>query len=468
VRKQRLVFSLSLIAVNIVAFQNCSKVSFTSADATKAAAGNGGLGQPGGTGTDPNSTGGTGGTGGNGVTPPGGKTPGGITDPGGVTPPPGQNVVIYSLQPALASRATGCIMCHANIASNVITDFGFGGDGKGKDYFFGGDAATLPKGLSNTQGLAVYGDYDFSTKGAVNWGSADLTGSSVIVPYAPTTNVNVAQPTLALYLKNILSQNPNPTAQAVAVKEVKSVYIGAPNADRLRSVSGVSAGGIKFKPSDANSPAFSGLALDASGNFYTNGTDPVVCEGDLAIDGVVWLNNVKIKTDKGCRLYVTKSVFVTGTISYTSSDAGRNLQISSARAISLGLGKSCSVNGSTDSLEARLDVNSSDGSGRYQDFFTRDNANPGVMLAAVRADADAIGVLKDATCGPNGRSVGFERLLLNAPLVESRYQGLFDGAIIAELTLTSLQSLSFTFDQVFATASVLPLLTPSDYLDIQM
>ena len=159
-------------------------------------------------------------------------------------------------------------------------------------------------------------------------------------------------------------------------------------------------------------------------------------------------------------MYVTKSVFVTGTISYTSGNDDRNLQISSARAISLGLGSNCN---DYDSLHGRLsDPNET----RFADFFTRGQVNPRTMLAAVRADADAIGVLVEASCGPNGRAVGFSRLLLNAPLVESRYQGQYDGAIIAELTLTSLQALKFSFDPVFARASVLPLLSPADYLNI--
>jgi hypothetical protein len=437
----RLPIILSLTAVNLIAFQNCNKVSFSSATPNTAANVNGG-----GTGsTDPNG----GGSGGPGSTGP--------------TPPPGVNVTINTLQPALASRATGCIMCHAQIASNVITDFGFGGNGKGLNYFFGGDAATLPSGLSNNQGGAVYGDYDYQSSGGnVNWGSANLTGSQVIVPRAPTTGINVSESTLALYMKNILQNSPNASTAAVSVKEVKSVYIGAPTAARIIAVSGVSAGALKFKPASASAPAFSGLALESGGKYYTNNPNvPIVCEGDLTVDGVVWLNNAQITTEGGCRMYVTKSVFVTGPISYTSGNDNRNLQISSARAIALGLGGQCNGN---DTLNGRLGFSTDD---RFRDFFTRGQSNPATMLAEVRADADAIGVLVDAACGPNGaRAVSFNRLLLNAPLVESRYQGQYDGAIIAELTLTSLNSLKFSFDPVFTKASVLPLLSPADYLDI--
>lgn len=168
--------------------------------------------------------------------------------PLGITP--GVNPAINTIQPALVSRATGCIMCHANISSNVITDFGYGGDGLGKNYFFGGVPGVLPSGLTNDEGRSVYGDYDFAQGGNANWAAAAFpSGTKVLVPHAPTAGLSIANPadtTLALYLQDMLGQDTG--AKGVTVQEVSSVYIGAPTASRIQSVSGVSAGGLRFKP----------------------------------------------------------------------------------------------------------------------------------------------------------------------------------------------------------------------------
>ncbi len=40
---------------------------------------------------------------------------------------------IRSIEPALAVRGISCLMCHADIRANVVTDFGFG-----QNYFLGG------------------------------------------------------------------------------------------------------------------------------------------------------------------------------------------------------------------------------------------------------------------------------------------------------------------------------------------
>lgn len=370
---------------------------------------------------------------------------------------------LSTIQPSLATRTTGCIMCHASVASNIITDFGYGGDGKGLNYFFGGVAGVLPSGFTNAQGESMYGDYDFSTGGNVNWGSAHISNSAkVIVPMAPTTGINVPQSSLAEYLRSIFS-HPSAASRNVPVEEVNSLYIGAPNAQRIREAAGLATPEtFKFMPETTNSPALSGLELHSSGNYYVN-NGPLICNGDLTIDGVVWLNNLQVETDTGCRLYVTKSVFITGTIGFNSNHPLRNMQISSSRAILLGIGKTCNGSAHSDSHVERLTttINS-----RFNGAFTRDLGTPTEMLSLVKGDSDTIPGVQDATCGPTGRNVSYERLLLNAPMIQSRYQGAFSGTMISEITLTSLNSLIYAFDPVFSKTVILPLLKPQDYLTI--
>ncbi len=73
----------------------------------------------------------------------------------------------------------------------------------------------------------------------------------------------------------------------------------------------------------------------------------------------------------------------------------------------------------------------------------------------------------DASCRPDGRSVSFERILLNAPIVQSRYQGRFSGTIIAEYTLMSLNTFVFAYDTTFDNVTILPFLDSKTYLDVQ-
>jgi hypothetical protein len=421
-KKPALAIFLILGALNILTFQNCSKVGFTADQG--AAAGNDQFGNP--------------------------------------QQPPGINLALTTLQPALASRATGCIMCHANISSNVITDFGFGGDGNGTNYFFGGTAAVLPSGLTNTKGGSVYGDYDTTVaNNTTNWSAVNMTGAKVIVPQASTSEVSVSSPTLASYLRSQLSVSANATTQQVTVQEAKAVFIGAPTEERIRTIGHLAGAPFKYFPTSQTSPALAGLIVGASADVLTNSSQGITCEGDLVLDRVLWLNNATLNTETGCHIYSTKSVFITGPVTYSSTSENRNLQISSARAVSLGLGHAC--NGGVDSIAGRLTIGNES---RFNGFFTRSGASPANLLAMIKADADSIGTLQDATCGPQARAVGYDRLLLNAPVIESRYQGLFSGALIAEITLTSLGSLKFEFDPIFAKASVLPLLTPDDYLNV--
>ncbi|MDZ4675987.1 MAG: hypothetical protein SGI74_00625 [Oligoflexia bacterium] len=371
-----------------------------------------------------------------------------------------------TIQPALASRGTGCIMCHSNIGSNIITDFGYGGDGRGLNYFFGGTPSVLPFGLHNTKGNSVYGDFDLTTGSNKNWASATLTGKTITVPRAPTSDVDVSEPTLAAYLKFILANSDVEVSKAVQVKEVSSVYIGAPTADRIRAVANLSGGEtLKYIPTHSDSPALSGIQLSTLGGYFTN-ANIITCEGEVIIDGILWLNNAQINTEKGCHLYVTKSVFISGPVTFTTTNDSRNLQISSARAIALGLGRNtcASTISGLDSIAYRLGFANAS---IFTGFFTRNLGTPTEGIVSIKADADTIGVLKDAVCEPLGRNVGFERLLLNAPVVHSRYKGKFSGSIIAEITLASLGSLIFTFDPVLARVPILPLLSPSDYLTVQ-
>lgn len=64
-------------------------------------------------------------------------------------------------------------------------------------------------------------------------------------------------------------------------------------------------------------------------------------------------------------------------------------------------------------------------------------------------------------------TIGFSRLLLNAPVINSRYKGRFKGLVVAEYALFWQGKSSFEFDPIFKEVPVLPLLKDSDYLRVE-
>ena len=125
---------------------------------------------------------------------------------------------LMNLKPAVAVRGTGCIMCHAQITSNVITDFGYG-----DSYFWGGPTV---QPLDQT---SIYADESTDP----NWKFASRLGEQVIVPRASTASLaKVGAPTLAAYLQGQLAASANAGVKSTQIVEADTVYIGAPDAAR--------------------------------------------------------------------------------------------------------------------------------------------------------------------------------------------------------------------------------------------
>lgn len=364
---------------------------------------------------------------------------------------------ILRFKPALAVRGAGCFMCHGQVRSNIITDFGYQGDGQGNDYFFGQGAG----GLTPLSG-SMYGDH------GTNWRSARVW-AKVIVPEASVTQVLPAAvpQTLAAYMEAVLV-SPEAGVAAPVVEEKESVYIGAPTAARILSRAGRPAGiaeGYRFIPSSSTDVAAPVLEQDPSRAYWRNPQGRALdCDGDLVVDGILFLNNVRINTEKGCRIYATHTVIVQGTVTYAPLRTRSNLQITSSRAILLGLGYGpVHMNGA---IRQHSLVH------RFQEmwtragYFTREAGTTQEKLDRIVSEAQAVLEATDAALQPTGREVGFDRLLINAPTIQSRYQGEFKGVIIAETLLASLGQFAFHFDEVFSQVSVLPLIPAGDYLSV--
>ncbi len=138
------------------------------------------------------------------------------------------------------------------------------------------------------------------------------------------------------------------------------------------------------------------------------------------------------------------SVFIEDAITY-GPGPDQNLQITSANGIFLGFNVA--------TLDNRIiqDARGAKVSGPRSYESRADQAV---------AEANAIGSLRDAKVNNGGsfKIVPYSGLLLNAPMIHSRYLGTFKGTIIAELALFNLGNFHFEFDPVINKVNAFPLL----------
>ena len=389
-------------------------------------------------------------------------------------------------------------MCHTQIRANIATDFGLGDSMS----FVDGKTGTLygeSPVLTDTKPLTMpwYGNY-YGT-----WQLADLINGTLNVPQATIANASFlasigrSTPISLADLVQLdlgasyygaspysgqgpISTKITPPAGGPKVKELSRVYIGAPTAAQLLGLaSTLNAGTPGWETLDAST--LSGLVVrtGTGGSYITHSGGTIVCKGDIVISGTLFLNDVTIDTDGGgCRLYVTQSVFLQGRVRYTSSSGTQNLQISSARAIMMGFDTVALNAYNRVAIEARL------GGWSPDDFaLTRGPGTNSQKAAAILAEARVLGpILHDANDAANcagtmvtyeaqngGGShrtltecgIQFSHLLLNAPMVHSRYVGQVSGVVIAEIALFAPGALNFTYDPVFDSVTALPKLGSS-------
>lgn len=189
------------------------------------------------------------------------------------------------------------------------------------------------------------------------------------------------------------------------------------------------------------------LERGSGGSSYVindESTELKCATSNIVIKGTLYLRNLKVDASGGCKLYVGGSVFIEDAITY-GSGPDQNLQITSANGIFLGL--------NTGTLNRRL-IEDARGAQISGDRTYASRAEQAM------AEARAIGSLRDAKVDNGGsfKVVPFSGLLLNAPMVHSRYLGVFKGTIIAELALFNLGNFHFEFDPVINRVNAFPLL----------
>lgn len=401
---------------------------------------------------------------------------------------------IKTLKPALVVSDAHCIICHSNISGNFVTDMGASKREDGKIHLYG---------LDSDAGYTDYLYGDYNTYGSRNFISTINIKGNIMIPKAELTEASqnfaktLIQEYKSLQLKDAtqmanavgdLNQVPagtflktnapdapvslkdylntfinfrtdeffetmgvirehnffsmlNSTNNSVEITEVKTLIIDAPTADEIKAK--LSENSMRYLP-DSKGAALKNFIVH--GDFYANNDLPLECDGDVVVDGIVYLNNIKLKSKSGCRIYSTKSIFVTSDteigVDYSLSDANATLQLSSARGIIMGMGY-CSNGNSL-----------SDGRRHLESEILDDYA---------RVKKDEAPLIKDSgDCGNRSvasRKVSFERILINAPRIDSRFTGDFKGVIIAKFSLWSLGQFKFEYDSIFDKTKILPLLT---------
>ncbi len=421
------------------------------------------------------------------------------------------NNPVLDFRPALAVRAPSCLLCHARVQGDVISDFGHKSsvDTLALDNFFIGgpgypyDPATGYGSAYNINLPWTTTDPDrFDLHGHFLVPNLDMTTLSPSVPrsFFPSVSHN----NLVDHLTNKWPAN---NSDFKGYKGKSLIYIGAPTSNEIKTNSDLGNQGIKFiknTATDNDLSGFSRVQLPADGfDYYTNSQSaPMVCEGDLFVDGVVHLENLRIKTTYGCRIYATRSVFINGSIIYEDVSALSNLQVTSAIGVFMGVGAciDCSdhqwgqatAGVKQDSMDGRLNETYF----YMHNYRTMDN---NALHAAIRLDyskvtktletrpplppqgansvnyyrqylADRKIRLVDArntVVGPSIANTSYSRLLVNAPRIDSRYTGNYQGLIIAEFAMWVPGQFSFHFDPVFTGVTLLPFLDFSKILKVE-
>ena len=435
------------------------------------------------------------------------------------------------LRPVLATRNTACIMCHAQINGDLVTDFGYG-----DPFFFGlDDKRNHP--LKPDYGPFVskhfiYGGNTWagsSIMGNVYVPDATMTDSRILASWVGGGNAASAGVKLVDYLKGPILNTLTSSSPITILNKMdatdpsfadinaaglrgnyisrKDIWIDAPGADEIRTllnsptiVSVIAKLGLSIAKSTSSDVLVGLVAVESTKThkLIAQNADVLTCRGDIIIDGVLFLNNAKLATDdKGCRLYVTGSVFIQGPITYVNG-GNSNIQITSASAVIMGM-RSLMLRLSQDNVDQIVDnvsgvrlgwTDSAELALNAKIFADRDSvdglvddAGPTKILTdaggnvlAYESDYDnqvfnlpsgaVVTSPPNTSCsgctftwagGYMRKSVDYTHMVLNAPKVMSRYYGTFQGVIISEDVLFAIGNFKFNSDPVMSNIPLLPL-----------
>lgn len=323
-----------------------------------------------------------------------------------------------ALKPALAVRGAGCLMCHARIDSNIITDFGMN-----NDFFFGGEKDTN------------------------HWYSQHLNSWSLASVYK---NVIIPKTIIQQTGTSLIDElaNRKMTIGAKGVKEATSIYIGAPTEKTLlKLMPELTSTGFQYAGGswglETETPTE--LVVNTLGNltFVTHTDKPINCNGDLLVRGVLFLKErTKIVVgEDGCRIYVAGTIYIQSPPELQSADDSikPSIQLTSSRAVIMGFSQETLAKRISISLENNLQIR---GDAHFEATILNHEAN---ALSSLMRDSGDV-------------EIDSHGMLLNAPIVFSRILGHFSGSVIAEIALFRVGKFRFSFDKSILNNDILPLL----------
>lgn len=276
---------------------------------------------------------------------------------------------VMSMYPALAvSKPLACILCHANVQADIVSDFGvsaanysnanniLGWESITASHFYRAENLTVPFTVT---GSLYMPDITVTDKNFIKQVTGNANGSPINF-YSFLTNSWTAYPVVRDAQNGIIADTDgyvkidmaNPTTQA-ALPNIQSgiikkneIKIRAPSdAEILALDSSLTAGTTAFVYKGPSSkPTLSGLEIKdfGYGSFVRN-SGTIVCYGSIIISGTLHLNNPDIETnDVGCSIYVMGNVFIetnrATAVNYVNSTASPTLQITSSKNIYMGVG----------------------------------------------------------------------------------------------------------------------------------
>lgn len=277
---------------------------------------------------------------------------------------------VMSMYPALAvSKPLSCILCHANIQADLVTDFGIAQANYGNasnilgfaringSHMYHVDNNTIPFSITGSMYMPdiTVTDKNFIKQATSNPNAAPINLKNFFTNpwnyYEPMAN---AQGGLLTDTDGYVQVNATPTAMPAwpmaniqgGITLKTAVKIRAPSdAEILALDASLSAGTTAFTYKGPNSkPTLSGFQIHdyGYGSFVrNNGT--IVCYGSVIISGTLHLVNPDIQTDDvGCSIYVAGNVFIETTrspaINYVGGATSPTLQITASRNLHMGIG----------------------------------------------------------------------------------------------------------------------------------
>lgn len=274
------------------------------------------------------------------------------------------------------------------------------------------------------------------------------------------------------------------------IEEVQSIQISAPS-EQILAAKVRSGESFSYYPQGKDSAALTNFnqrpvrrSLLSSGKMLW-GNDPtriMDCDGDLFVKGPVLLKDLRLRTKVGCRIHATGVIVISGSFADGSTNTQKkgyllvdptdssNLELVSARAILMGLGY---VNPTLGDHSDKVSPSKRlpyagfplpNGTLNDIELFVGNSADDSLVL-----DAGTDPAKPETTYGgfmAPRRLVGFDRLLINAPVIHSRYSGDFKGVVIGDFALWSLGQFKYEYDPVFDRVPVLPMIESSTYFQV--